>query len=169
MNEKLSKLKHLVLGKPETFSHQNSWKNLEMTILTYRSTTAMAMITLLDAANLFSGKASVFHANSILDKAAQEGSDYFNYDFASNLALFAGWASIVGVFGRVILLLISIKKPVICRFYFGYELVMIILNECLVNVDRPETNDTLQILQTIFCFISFNYRTRDSIILVTIC
>ena len=83
--------------------------------------------------------------------------------------MFAGWASIVGVFVRVILLLISIKKPVICRIYFGYELVMLIFNECLVNMNRPEANDTIQMLKILLYFISFNYNTGRSFLLVTIC
>ena len=83
--------------------------------------------------------------------------------------MFAGWASIVGVFGRVILLLISIKKPVICRIYFGYELVMLIFNECLVNMNRPEANDTIQMLKILLYFISFNYNTGRSFVMVTIC
>ena len=171
MSEKLSKLKQLILSKPETQSHQKSWRHLETTILTYRSMTAMALITLFEATNLFSGDSSVYHTNSIIEgaEAIQDGKEKFNYDVALNLALFAGWASIVGVFVRVILLLISIKKPVICRIYFGYELLMLIFNECLVNVNRPEANDTIQMLKIIICFISFNYKTGTSFIQVTIC
>ena len=171
MSKKLSKLKQLILSGPETLSHKRSWMHLETTILTYRSMTAMALITLFDAINLFSGESSVFHANSIIEGVAtiKDGKEYFNYDVAMNLALFAGWASIVGVFVRVILLLISIKKPVICRIYFGYELLMLIFNECLVNVNRPEANDTIQMLKIIICFISFNYKTGTSFIQLTIC
>ena len=130
----------------------------------------MALITLFDAINLLWGESRVFQANSIIEGAAvQDGDDYFNYDVALNLALFAERASVVGLFGRIILLLISIKKPVICRVYFGYELVMLILNECLVSLDRPETNNTIQMHQIILCFISFNFSTGKSLILVTIC
>ena len=83
--------------------------------------------------------------------------------------MFAGWAFIVGVFVRVILLLISIKKPVICRIYFGYELVMLIFNESLVNMNSLEANNTIQMLKIILYFISFNYNTGRSFVIVTIC
>ena len=70
MSEKLTKLKHLILSGPETLSHQKSWRHLETTILTYRSTTALALITLFEATNLISGESSVYHANSIIEGAA---------------------------------------------------------------------------------------------------
>ena len=67
----------------------------------------------------------------------------------------AKWAYLIGVVGRIALLVLTIKLPKIVKVFFSYELIMLTLNECMVTKSDSHEANLLQLLMTIIGFIGF--------------
>ena len=87
------------------------------------------------------------------NEAANEGGTKYNYDIAHHMLPVAMWAHIVLTFGRVLLVLISLKRPQVCKVFFNYDLVLLLVNECLVKeVGSEAENYIMLLLYFIFVF-----------------
>ena len=79
---------------------------------------------------------------------------------------YASWVYIIGELGRILLLLISIKMPKICRSYFSYQLVMLIANSCMVS--SFDTELVQQLLVTM-SFLGLYSEYGACLVWVTLC
>ena len=69
-------------------------------------------------------------------------------------------AYIVGSLGRILMVLISIKVPMICKFYIYYEAMMTLLDFCLVRTNaQAQHHVTLLVCALNFVSYYFNLST----------
>ena len=85
-----------------------------------------------------------------------DGGD-FDKEMAEAIFPIVKWAHIIGTLGRIVLLAISYKKPRVCRMYFFYELMMMMIDQCLPRDINLETLNFLLLLLTTLNFFSMAY------------
>ena len=67
------------------------------------------------------------------------------------------------------MLLLSIKKPQICKLYLSYELVMLVCTEFLVRESDASSQNLVTILLTVVYFTVFYYDLWVGVIGVLLC
>lgn len=77
---------------------------------------------------------------------------------------YAKYAHISGTIGRVLLLAVSYKKPQICKTYFFYELVMLLIDMCMVKAAPIDATNFIQLLTTTIIFIYLYFDIVPSLI-----
>ena len=60
----------------------------------------------------------------------------FKHSIMDDLYPYAKWTMIGLLCGRMVLMLASIKRLSITKFYFYYELIVVIVEQCLLPQDR---------------------------------
>lgn len=93
----------------------------------------------------------------------------FNEDVAEFLFPIAKWAHIVGSIGRVVLLVISYKKPRISKIYFNYEVVMFLLDQCLVKNTPIDAMNFIMLLSSTLSFVTLYFDFWHSLLGIFIC
>ena len=63
-----------------------------------------------------------------------EGEELLNRNVADMVHPYAKWAMVSLICGRMLLILISLKYLPITKFYFFYELLVTLVNQCLPTV-----------------------------------
>ena len=104
----------------------------------------------------------------LLEKGPGAGVTY-NEDVAHTLFPIAKWAHIVGSVGRVFLLLISYKKPGISKIYFNYEVVMVLLDKCLVKDTPQDAMNFIMLLQSTIAFFALYFNFWSSLFGCFVC
>ena len=104
--------------------HKKAWVKYENTVLYYRSN-AIFLFHIFHFA-MFSafGQAPYTEAKEYLESGDAE----FDTENALAILPYLKWIFNAGNFIRLILVIISIKKPQICKAYFHYECVMMLLD-----------------------------------------
>ena len=100
-----------------------SWNRFENTVLYYRSNACQLFHIFHWTLFLAIGRANFAESA----KYIEEGGD-FDKEVAEAIFPIAKWAHIIGTLGRIVLLAISYKKPRVCRMYFFYELMMMLID-----------------------------------------
>ena len=89
-------------------------------------------------------------------KYMEEGGD-FDKEVAEAIFPVAKWAHIIGTLGRIVLLAVSYKKPRICRMYFFYEMMMMLIDQCLPRDIKLDILNFLLLLLTTINYFSLAF------------
>ena len=105
-------------------------REIENSFLYYRSNIAMLVPVF-----IFSFQCCFNKANfQVTDEILKEGkADFFNEEVALRLLFVGKQLQIYGTICRILLILISIKKPGVCKLYQIFDLLMIICDFCMVQ------------------------------------
>ena len=106
--------------------HQEKWKDYEK-ILMYRANLSMISRFCLDFSFLLLGKLQSVQT----EKFIESNSPDLNTTLVSDMFPYAKWALIMTIFGRVILMLISLKKLKVTKTYFYFNLMVELIKFCL--------------------------------------
>ena len=66
------------------------------------------------------------------DQRSIMSSDEINLDAAENIYKFAKWVYITGNLGRIILVILSVKQPMVCKIYLIYDQIIILSEICML-------------------------------------
>ena len=82
-----------------------------------------------------------------------EDSQLLNSTIVSEIFPYAKWVLILSIFGRLIIILISIKKVSICKVNFYYELLVYVVMFCLPQGADLDIDIILYLSSTLLNFI----------------
>ena len=117
-------MKRIFTRKLTSEQHKRAWLKYENTVLYYRSNGCFLF-------HIFHFLMfSIFGNSPYEESKVYLNSEDVKFDTANALSVlpYITWIYIAGNFIRVILIIISIKRPQICKVYFHYECVMMLLD-----------------------------------------
>lgn len=97
--------------------------------------------------------AETLHCEGADDEA--EGASRCISEGTANMLQYARYAYIAGVCGRALLLIVSIKKPQICKCYLMYELAVLLASQCSIQTLLAD-DPTASKINVLMVFILFN-------------
>ena len=100
---------------------------------------------------------------------AENQYEFLNLQSAINVNEYAVKFYIAGAVVRIILLIVSLKKRILCKTYFFYEIVMLVLAECFVNDFSASANAQILLLRSTLYYLGLYYHGLASYLsLVTV-
>ena len=132
--------------------HIQSWNRFENTVLYYRSNVIQLFNVFHWILYVIQGRANFNESEKLLE---EDVGGEVDKEVAQAILPYAKWAHITATFFRIVLLAISYKKPRVCRFYFYYELMVVLIDQCMpknISLDRLEFLILLLNLINFFAF-----------------
>lgn len=123
---------NLCVGGVKLTEPEREWlRALESTVLHHKCNLAMAINALFFFFMMAAGHANFQRAEKV-SEARSYDDEVLDLDASSKLLPFARTAYIIGSIGRVVLMLASVKLPVVCKAYHAYDQLMLVLDFCMV-------------------------------------
>ena len=90
---------------------------------------------------------------------------------AISIHTYAKYTYLAGIIGRLILIVLTLIRPKICKNYLYYELVMLLVGECLARevFEDDAIANQVHLMTVTLLFIGFNHNFGHSIFGIMIC
>ena len=98
------------------------------------------------------------------EKLIEDDSPLINTALCEAVLQYANWALIVLVLGRVILILISLKKLSVCKVYFYYNMLELVILVCLPTGESLESDLRNMMMKQLFNIIASYFHFMPSLI-----
>ena len=154
----LSECKNMLKSKLPSEQHELYWQDYEK-LLCYRSNFGQIQRLFFNLVQLFMGRLPFVKTQELLQTDTQN----LNTSLSEELLPYAKWALIAAIFGRVILLLISMKRLSICKVHIYYEFLIFVVLMCLPQGTDQELGVTLFLEQVFTNFILHYFHLWSSI------
>ena len=158
MCKKLSMLMNILTLKFDSKGRRASYELYELSLLYYRSM-AFQIIAFLYTTILWMWGISEWQVTDDLlsDDNLDAANVPFSLEAAESISAFAKYSNILLNIGRIPLILLSIKKPRVCKVFLSYEILAILMSECMVtDVDRGAQN-IIMLLMFLIIFYMLHY------------
>lgn len=161
------------MRRHKTAQHAKIWKQLENSIFFYRSTAAMVLLLLTDCYDMFVWR-TTFNEPTVCassqETVVDKGESCVSED-TERILNYVRRAYRAAALARVILLLISIKKPKICKLYLFYELALHLASQSelsLVHADNYLAGK-ISLMATVILFNALYYNVWLSMAAILLC
>ena len=155
----LNHCKDLLRKKLPSAEHENYYRDYDK-ILCYRSNISQFIRIIFNMFAFATGSV----ASDKTEELIVDGSPLINTSLCEVVFQYAKWASIVLVFGRVVLILISLKKLSVCKVYFYYNMLELVILVCLPTGESLETDLWKMMAKQLFNIFASYFHFMPSLI-----